>query len=349
MSDSVIRPKTLFETHCYLDRVFQRFIADIAGFDEDLAEALSQGMYFAGGCLASLLGGDKVNDFDMYFTSRELALRFIDAYRERYSVAAFSVPGYVRRQIKPESAPQPAATDTEIIADNVGTVGKPNNYLVLLDWTNWCRCRTKGKAEADSGDDDANDDVAIEGLYHDVAISNDKDGCRPTLVSPNAISLANRMQVVTCVTGPPEELLQDFDFSHCRIAYRPMTVPGHAHSGDRVRQAFTFEEDTLRALLAKELVVKSASRPLCSLVRMRKFIKRGYRINAGNIMLLAMAFKKLDLRDVNVLREQLLAVDAAYFWGLLRALDPEKLAVQDGDVTVDTEARIVSWLEGING
>jgi hypothetical protein len=68
--------------------------------------------------------------------------------------------------------------------------------------------------------------------------------------------------------------------------------------------------------------------PLCSVVRLRKFIARGWTINAGQILKMCMQLSALDLTDINVLQDQLTGVDAAYFLQVMEKLkekDPEKV------------------------
>jgi hypothetical protein len=61
--------------------------------------------------------------------------------------------------------------------------------------------------------------------------------------------------------------------------------------------------------------------PVCSLFRLRKFIKRGWSISAGDILKMAMQISEIDLRDPVILRDQLTGVDALYFNMLIDALD----------------------------
>ena len=86
--------------------------------------------------------------------------------------------------------------------------------------------------------------------------------------------------------------------------------------------------DALEALLAKELRYVGSKYPICSVVRLRKFISRGWRINAGQILKMAMQISQLDLTDIKVLEDQLTGVDTAYFLQLIQRLkdnDPEKV------------------------
>ena len=45
---------------------------------------------------------------------------------------------------------------------------------------------------------------------------------------------------------------------------------------------------------------------ICSLIRARKFIKRGWSINAGQFVKMAWQISQLKLNDVKVLEEQLI-------------------------------------------
>jgi hypothetical protein len=84
----------------------------------------------------------------------------------------------------------------------------------------------------------------------------------------------------------------------------------------------------MEAILAKELRYVGSKYPVCSVVRLRKFIARGWRINAGQILKMAMQISALDLTDLAVLEDQLTGVDTAYFLQLIEKLkekDPTKV------------------------
>jgi hypothetical protein len=76
----------------------------------------------------------------------------------------------------------------------------------------------------------------------------------------------------------------------------------------------------LEAILAKELIYSGSKYPVASLIRTRKFIKRGWRINAGQYVKMALQISELNLRDPNVLEDQLTGVDFAYFTQVIHYL-----------------------------
>jgi hypothetical protein len=78
------------------------------------------------------------------------------------------------------------------------------------------------------------------------------------------------------------------------------------------------------ALLTKELVYVGSRYPLASIIRTRKFIKRGFSCNAGQYLKMCWQVSELDLNNIQVLEEQLVGVDAAYFAVLINALNEQQ-------------------------
>ena len=63
-------------------------------------------------------------------------------------------------------------------------------------------------------------------------------------------------------------------------------------------------------------------------MRIRKFIKRGWNINAGQILKAVVQLQEVDLFNPEVLEDQLTGVDSAYFVEIIakvKAKDPEKI------------------------
>ena len=139
-------------------------------------------------------------------------------------------------------------------------------------------------------------------------VKTDKEGSyEPTFFSPNAISLNNKLQIVCRFTGTSEEIHNTFDFIHAT-------------------NYFTFKEGlvtNLRAvesILTKQLFYQGSLYPLTSIIRIKKFVNRKWRINAGEMLKMMFQVSKLNLEDVNVLEDQLIGVDVAYFGVLINAI-----------------------------
>src|SRR4030042_663496 len=96
---------------------------------------------------------------------------------------------------------------------------------------------------------------------------------------------------------------------------------------DQVKLFFTNKE-ALESIICKQVKYQGSLYPLTSIIRMKKFIKRGWNINAGEILKIMFQISELDLKNPNILEEQLIGVDVAYFAQLieiLRTVSPEKI------------------------
>ena len=71
---------------------------------------------------------------------------------------------------------------------------------------------------------------------------------------------------------------------------------------------------------------------MSSFIRARKFIKRGWHINAGSMLKTCLQISQLDLLNINVLEEQLTGVDTAYFVQIID--DLRKKQEKDPEFTV---------------
>lgn len=133
-------------------------------------------------------------------------------------------------------------------------------------------------------------------------------------LSQNAISLTDDIQIVLRFNGTPEEIHKTFDFIHAT-------------------NYFTFKDglvtnvEALQSILTKELKYQGSLYPLTSIIRMKKFLKRGWNINAGEMLKIMYQISLFDLTDIEVLEEQLIGVDVAYFAVLIdiiRGIPSEK-------------------------
>ena len=135
----------------------------------------------------------------------------------------------------------------------------------------------------------------------------------PIYFSSNAITLTGQIQIVVRFFGSPEEVHKNFDFVHCTCYWT---------SWDK---KLVTPDGALAAILTKELVYTGSKYPICSLIRIRKFIARQWTINAGQILKMVLQASELDLKNPAVLQDQLVGVDSAYFMQLIAALEDNKV------------------------
>jgi hypothetical protein len=89
----------------------------------------------------------------------------------------------------------------------------------------------------------------------------------------------------------------------------------------------------LEAIINKELHYIGSKYPVCSIIRTRKFISRGWTINAGQYLKMCLQVSELDLKDLKTFKDQLAGVDSAYF---SQAIDQiEKMKEKNPDFKVD--------------
>jgi hypothetical protein len=114
------------------------------------------------------------------------------------------------------------------------------------------------------------------------------------------------VQVIFRFTGPPEEIHHNFDFVHCTNWY----ADGELH----------LNQAALEAILSKELQYIGSLYPICSVFRIKKFLQRGWTITAGTMLKISWDISELDLSQREVLQEQLVGMDAAYFHQVIALL-----------------------------
>lgn len=131
---------------------------------------------------------------------------------------------------------------------------------------------------------------------------------KPIFISSNAITLSHKIQIVLRFYGDPAVIHSNYDFIH---------VTNYWTSWD---QKIVTNTRALESILAKELLYIGSRYPLASIIRMKKFINRGWTCNAGQIVKMVMQLNDLDLNNPYILEEQLTGVDVAYFHQLLRTI-----------------------------
>lgn len=139
--------------------------------------------------------------------------------------------------------------------------------------------------------------------------SNGQPSLVPVYFSPNAITLDGGIQLVVRFHGEASAIHKNYDFIHCTNYWEAQTAK------------LTTNLEALESLLTKRLQYVGSLYPLCSIIRTRKFIKRGWSINAGQFLKMAMQLNDFDLSDIRVLQEQLIGVDSTYFSKVLAELE----------------------------
>lgn len=274
---------------------FNSFVASIT--DPEVRLLVEQGTIITGGCIVSMFQQEKVNDYDLYFKDQD---------------TAFAVARYYVEEFK--KTPSGAGWDIGATLSQEGrvsiSVAKSKNHSVAGDMG-----EVNNLPEQDDGTD------IIEGLDEiaaDKAEGKKTPKYSPLFLSSNAITLSTSVQLIIRFYGSPEEIHGNYDFVHCTNYWTSWDQKLHLNA------------DALACILSKELRYVGSRYPICSIIRTRKFINRGWTINAGQYVKMCWQVSQLDLGNIEVLKDQLVGVDSAYFNHLLSELRKEK-AESGGD------------------
>jgi hypothetical protein len=250
----------------------------------ELVEELRKNVLVSGGAIASMLLNENVNDYDIYINDIEVLINLC-----RYYTSDFS--------------------------DEIQILDGRYYNAYMEEFKTWVEIDDKYKsARKISIENLKADQIKLwfenkEGMFKPEYTEEEKAklNYKPVFFSPNAISLSNDIQIVIRFHGDNEAIHKTFDFVHAT-------------------NYFTFEQglvtniSALESILAKQLKYNGSLYPITSVIRMKKFLKRGWNCNAGEILKMAFQISELYLKDPNVLEEQLIGVDIAYFAILIKIL-----------------------------
>lgn len=255
---------------------------------KDLSDLVRPCVVVSGGSIASMFLREEVNDYDVYLTDQTVLYRLCLYYGNKVGIGVLN--------------------------------GRDKDKLLMAEF-NWIEGQTLPEW---NGEDDyqsvrfvrlrslSADQVKMDisgGKRFDVA--NDDSG-EPEpfcvkFVSPNAISLSDDLQIVCRFSGSVEQIHSTYDFIHAT-------------------NYWTFADGVvtnlaaMESLITKQLKYQGSLYPLTSIIRSKKFVKRGWNIGAGEYLKIMFQISELDLHDPVVLEDQLIGVDVAYFGMLIDIL-----------------------------
>lgn len=255
--------------------------------DESLRKDVKANLLVSGGSICSLILGETVNDYDVYLQDRTVLMRLVEYY----------VKGIKDVEVWDGNKKE------EIIAayrKNFSEADFNDHYSMVS-----CSMRNLQPGQVKIF-------VPDGGMKVQNAIESVKEGEAPkkylvTYLSPNAISLTDDVQIVIRFHGTPVEIHKSFDFIHAT-------------------NYFTFKDGivtsirALQSILSRQLYYQGSLYPLTSVIRAKKFIKRNWNITAGEYLKMIFQCSLLDFTDLDVLEEQLIGIDVAYFSTLVEAL-----------------------------
>ena len=252
----------------------------INSIDNDyLKSNLKDNIIVSGGCIASMLLKEKVNDYDVYIKDinilKELAIYYIKDIK-----GVEILDGRKKKDLIQEYGDSFEESNSKY-AIALRTL-KDNQIKIFTKGTGGFKVEQKPEEQKNS-------------KY------------KPLFFSSNAISLSDDIQIILRFWGGVEEIHKNFDFVHST-------------------NYFTFKDGVvnnvkaLESLMAKQLKYQGSLYPLSSIIRMKKFIKRGFNISSGEILKIMYQISKLNLDDPDTLEDQVIGVDVVFLPKLIEFL-----------------------------
>lgn len=277
--------------------------------DETVRKLVADNTIVTGGAIVSMLLGDQPNDFDVYMRTREATYAVCRYYVQKFKqnpptkfkgqdgtcIPIYLADGYNHpiESLEHWNPTDEKGSRLKIIVKSAGIASEAGSesyeYFEGADPANAGEF-VEAAVEAAEG---AKEGDTKKGLY------------RPVFLTSNAITLSDRIQVIGRFYGEASDIHKNYDFVHCTNYWQ--SWDGHLE----------LHGDALECILNKELRYVGSKYPVCSIFRVRKFVERGWRVNAGQLLKACLQISTLDLLDAEVLEDQLTGVDAAYFRELI--------------------------------
>lgn len=271
--------------------------------NENLREACKRDMIVTGGSIASMLLGEDVNDYDIYFKNYSTTVAVARYYLEKFQKG---------RKVQNEGIQY--SMNVEELKD---TLGRDRVRIVVKSAGIAADNQTEDYQYFEGTNDNSAEEYVQEAYQNaeGEAVPEGKPDYHPVFLSSNAITLKGDIQLILRFHGDHEDIHENFDFVHCMGYWTP-------------KDGVKVKEETLLALMSRTLVYRGSLYPVCSVFRAKKFIERGWKINAGQYLKMLMQINDLDLNNPIILEEQLTGVDVAYFHEVIsevKAKDNEQI------------------------
>lgn len=284
--------------------------------DLEVKKLVKSNALISGGCITSMLQREPVNDYDVYFTTKEVCLSVAKYYARKMNEQHEDISVNV---IDTDAYPEMEYTEQTYYKQRGFT--QPGRVGIF--------CKSQPFEETPEED-------IIDRMEEEKEKEDDGPKYRIKYISPNAISLSDHVQLVLRFYGDIETIHENFDFVHCT---------NYWSSKD---EAIHLNQKALVSILTKELNYIGSKYPIASMIRVRKFVQRGWSCNAGVHLKIAFQISKLNMEDVSTLEDQLVGVDVAYFVMFIDAMKKgEKAATDEGKPFVITYGYVCEIIDRI--
>lgn len=343
-----------------LNDVIKSYIESVN--DPELRKLMRKNIIVTGGAIANMLIDEEPNDYDIYFKDKETTIKVAEYYcalAKKEGIAKLYTLYYdmeeVQEILKLDVESLLKEVNSEIDSQDLDEeeVNELNYDVPIEDFM--CLSNIKYKKFGDYKiswrilhniyntfkNDETRVKVYCFGDYGTVGEINpdkidsqevegsDEGEYEIKFISSNAITLSDKIQIVIRFYGNVEEIHKNFDFIHATGVW------------DSETRKLTTTTEQLEALINRSLIYKGSLYPLASIFRARKFIYRGWTIDAGQYLKMAFQLNDLDLLDPYTLEEQLTGVDLLYFYQIISDLKYKMMKDEDFKPTTEYFIKII--------
>ncbi|MFW6219594.1 MAG: hypothetical protein ACOC33_01995 [bacterium] len=291
--------------------------------DKKVVSAIKKDLIITGGCFTSMILNEKVNDYDCYFKTKDTVLKVANYYAKIWNDTHTTL----RNRVYVLDGENPSKELLDYYG--VNTVEEFRNHSSgIIRKTSLNRVKMvipSAGVVGEEENDDLNfnnivsglDEISSSKIEKEITDNGEKKYI-PIFISSNAITLSDDIQIVIRFYGNPSEIHDTYDFVHTKAYY------------DYGKNLLEIPRDVYECVVNKTLIYTGSKYPVCSLFRLRKFLSKGWKVNAGQILKISLQVSELDLTNIDVLEDQLIGVDTAYFLQLvndIKVLDPETKSI----------------------
>jgi len=301
--------------------------------DEKVRSLAKHNTILTGGAIANMLLNEDVKDYDLYFRDKKTTLAvanyYVNKFNEKHKNRKNKLGGSTKVYVLDGETLRPDRNGNMDFIDRNSEIAKEfasqgNTKSRMIAGCTPDRVKIIVRSDGVAVDDEHK--AILEQPFEDVIEAMEaadqlsektlddseakafKEDYHPVFLSTNAITLSGKIQLVVRFYGEPEEIHKNYDFVHATNFF------------DSGSDKLVLNQEALECLINKELRYVGSKYPLCSIIRTRKFIKRGFHINAGQYLKMCFQVSQLDLTNIDTLEDQLVGVDSAYFMVLINAL-----------------------------
>jgi len=288
--------------------------------DDKVKTAIRKDLIITGGAFTSMIDNEVPNDYDCYFKTKETVVLVAEYYAKIWNESHKGQKNKLGKSTEIMILDGGNPSSDILNYYNISNISDSQSRMI----SNCPEDRVKiifpsdGIVDDKEGTDaiNASDNIGVDvtsmiteldETKADEIIKKEKKPYHPVFMSTNAITLSDDIQIVVRFYGEPAEVHSTYDFVHTKAYW--------TFSDNKV----VIPEEVWEATVNKTLKYTGSKYPVASLFRLRKFINRGWTINAGQILKIAMQVSELNLKDVDVLEDQLVGVDSVYFLQLIES------------------------------